>query len=91
MNILVMGGTRFIGPPLVARLLDQGHALTLFTRGRQPLPDGVEALTGDRSSAQGLAALEGRRFDVIVDSSGRTLADSQAVGARPGAPAHRFV
>jgi len=86
-----MGGTRFVGRPLVAQLLEQGHALTLFTRGRNPLPAGVEHLCGDRGSAEGLAALEGRRFDVIVDSSGRTLEDSRAVLERTGAPAHRFV
>jgi len=86
-----MGGTRFIGPPLVARLQAQGHALTLLTRGRQPLPAGVEHLAGDRSTPEGLAALQGRRFDVIIDSSGRTLADSQAVIERTGAPTHRFV
>ena len=38
MKILVMGGTRFVGRPLVARLQDQGHALTLFTRGKNPVP-----------------------------------------------------
>ena len=86
-----MGGTRFVGRPLVAQLLEQGHALTLFTRGRNPLPAGVEHLCGDRGSAEGLPALEGRRFDVIVDSSGRTLEDSRAVLERTGAPAHRFV
>jgi len=86
-----MGGTRLVGRPLVAQLLEQGHALTLFTRGRNPLPAGVEHLCGDRGSAEGLAALEGRRFDVIVDSSGRTLEDSRAVLERTGAPAHRFV
>ena len=86
-----MGGTRFVGKPLVAELLAQGHALTLFTRGRHPVPAGVEHLCGDRNTAEGLAALEGRRFDVIVDSSGRTLDDSRAVVERTGAPAHRFV
>ncbi len=90
-NILVMGGTRFVGKPLVAQLLSQGHALTLFTRGRNPVPAGVEHLCGDRGTPEGLAALEGRRFDVIVDSSGRTLEDSRAVVERTGAPAHRFV
>ena len=49
MKILVMGGTRFVGKPLVARLQDQGHALTLFTRGRLPSPEGVESIQGDRS------------------------------------------
>ena len=42
-QILLMGGTRFVGKPLVSRLLHQGHQLTLFTRGRQPVPEGVEA------------------------------------------------
>ncbi|SBO42037.1 putative nucleotide sugar epimerase [Cyanobium sp. NIES-981] len=91
MQILVMGGTRFVGRPLVEQLLTQGHALTLFTRGRNPVPGGVEHLVGDRSDPEALAPLAGRRFDVIVDSSGRSLADSQAVLERTGAPGHRFV
>ena len=91
MDILVMGGTRFVGKPLVERLLAAGHALTLFTRGNKPAPAGVEHLVGDRSTAEGLQALSGRRFDVIVDSSGRTLADTSAVIERTGAPSHRLV
>ena len=90
-KILVMGGTRFVGKPLVAQLQSEGHELTLFTRGKNPVPAGVEHLCGDRSSAEGLAVLQGRRFDVIVDSSGRTLEDSRAVVERTGAPAHRFL
>jgi nucleoside-diphosphate-sugar epimerase len=35
--------------------------------------------------------LDGRRFDVIIDSSGRTQEDSQRVVERTGAPSHRFV
>lgn len=90
-KILVMGGTRFIGKPLVAQLLAAGHQLTLFTRGRQPLPEGVEHLAGDRSDPAGLEPLSGRSFDVIIDSSGRSGADSQAVVERTGAPSYRFV
>uniref|UniRef100_UPI003704C6B1 NAD-dependent epimerase/dehydratase family protein n=1 Tax=Parasynechococcus sp. TaxID=3101203 RepID=UPI003704C6B1 len=88
---LVMGGTRFVGRPLVARLQAQGHALTLFTRGKNPVPAGVEHLCGDRSSDEGLSALQGRSFDVIVDSSGRKQEDSSRVVAITGAPSHRFV
>ena len=91
MKILVMGGTRFVGRPLVDHLLKAGHALTLFTRGRQPLPDGVDHLAGDRSSDEGLNGLVGHQFDVIVDSSGRSLDDSRRVIERTGAPSHRFV
>lgn len=86
-----MGGTRFVGRPLVNRLLDAGHELTLFTRGRQPLPERIEHLQGDRSSAEGLAALQDRPFDVIVDSSGRTQEDTRQVIARTGPPSHRLV
>ncbi len=91
MEILMMGGTRFVGRPLVRRLLDQGHALTLFTRGRLPVPEGVEHLVGDRSQDDDLVCLRGRRFDVMIDSSGRELNDSQRVIALTGAPRHRFV
>jgi len=90
-QILLMGGTRFVGKPLVSRLLQQGHSLTLFTRGRQPVPEGVEAVNGDRGDDQALDQLKGRGFDVIVDSSGRTLNDSQRVVERTGAPSHRFL
>jgi nucleoside-diphosphate-sugar epimerase len=91
MRILVMGGTRFVGRPLVELLQSSGHALTLFTRGRNPVPAGVEHLGGDRSSEEGLASLAGRSFDVIVDSSGRTVEDTRRVIERTGAPAHRLV
>jgi len=86
-----MGGTRFVGKPLVQLLQSAGHTLTLFTRGKQPVPSGVAHLVGDRGTAQGLQPLEGRHFDVIVDSSGRTQADSSAVIERTGPPSHRFV
>ena len=91
MKILVMGGTRFVGKPLVAALKEQGHALTLFTRGRQPAPEGVVHVTGDRSKSDDLQQLKGQQYDVIVDSSGRTLADSEAVLSVTGAPSHRFL
>jgi nucleoside-diphosphate-sugar epimerase len=91
MQILLMGGTRFVGKPLVAKLLEQGHQLSLFTRGKQPVPATVEHFRGDRSQADDLRCLRGRRFDVIIDSSGRTLQDSQAVVEETGAPSHRFV
>ncbi len=91
MRILVMGGTRFVGKPLVARLQAQGHELTLFTRGKNLVPDGVQHLRGDRSTDEGLAALKGQTFEVIVDSSGRKLDDSRRVVESTGAPSHRFV
>ena len=50
MRILVIGGTRFIGPPAVKRLVDAGHDVTVLHRGQTEadLPEGVESLRGDR-------------------------------------------
>ncbi len=75
LDILVLGGTGFIGPHEVNRMLDRGHKVTLFNRGRRQGQFGgrVEELTGDRDAkvGDGLKALEGsRRWDVVVDNSG---------------------
>lgn len=73
MNVLVLGGTVFLGRHVVAALLARGHVPTLFNRGRSA-PDafpGVEQLRGDRSAgAEGLAALAGQRWDAVVDCCG---------------------
>lgn len=70
MDILILGGTGFIGPHLVQYAIDRGHTVTLFNRGRTNthLFPGVEKLIGDRND--NLSALEGRRWDAVIDNSG---------------------
>ncbi|MBW7935216.1 MAG: NAD-dependent epimerase/dehydratase family protein [Gemmatimonadaceae bacterium] len=70
LNLLVLGGTNFIGPHLLRHAVARGHRVTIFTRGRrQPdLPDSIERLVGDRNGQ--LQALEGRRWDAVIDDSG---------------------
>ena len=71
MRILVIGGTRFVGPRLVRALLARGHRVATFNRGHTPdeLPGEVERLHGDRSDPAQLArALAGKAFDVCVDT-----------------------
>lgn len=36
MKILVMGGTRYFGIHMVNKLLEQGHEVTIATRGKTP-------------------------------------------------------
>ncbi len=86
-----MGGTRFIGVALLPRLLAAGHAVTVFSRGKRPIPAGVDHVRGDRQNPEDLTQLAGRHFDVIVDTSGRQLAESQQVIAHTGWPRHRFL
>jgi nucleoside-diphosphate-sugar epimerase len=72
MKILVIGGTRNLGHMLVHALVEQGHRVTVFNRGRtrDELPATVERLRGDRTDRARLAtALAGRSFDVVVDTT----------------------
>lgn len=68
MNILVLGGTRFVGRHIVEAALAQGHHVTTFTRGKSELIPGAEALVGDRDT--NLEPLEGRSWDAVIDTSG---------------------
>jgi 2'-hydroxyisoflavone reductase len=69
LDILVLGGTGFIGPYLVRYAVARGHRVTTFTRGRHTadLPDSVIHLEGDRNGK--LQALEGKHWDVCIDDS----------------------
>jgi len=70
MRLLVLGGTRFLGRAAVEAALARGHEVTLFNRGEtnaELFPE-TEKLRGDRNG--GLAALEGREWDAVIDPSG---------------------
>jgi 2'-hydroxyisoflavone reductase len=70
MNLLILGGTVFLGRHLVDAALAAGHQVTLFNRGRhgaEIFPQ-VEKLRGDRDG--GLDALAGRRWDAVIDTCG---------------------
>ena len=77
LHILILGGTTFLGPHQVRYLLERGHRVSIFTRGRtQPTIfrdafDHVEHLVGDREND--LSALEGRSWDAVIDNSGRKV------------------
>ena len=87
MSILVLGGTGFIGPHMVRYAVSRGHTVTLFNRGQTNthlFPD-LEKLVGDRDG--NLSALEGRRFDAVIDNSGfvpRHVRDSATLLADSG-------
>jgi 2'-hydroxyisoflavone reductase len=69
LDILVLGGTGFIGPHLVRYAVSRGHRVTIFTRGRRQadLPAEVIRLLGDRNGQ--LTALEGKRWNAVIDDS----------------------
>lgn len=93
MDMLVLGGTRFVGRHLVEAALAAGHRVTLFHRGRsgQGLFPSAEEILGDREGP--LDDLTGRPFDVVFDTAGYVpqIVRRSAEALRPSAGAYVFV
>jgi 2'-hydroxyisoflavone reductase len=84
LQLLVLGGTVFLGRHVVEAALAAGHRVTIFNRGRRAVdwPAPVEALVGDRDGDT--SALRGRRFDAVVDCSGYRPAQITSVAEALG-------
>lgn len=71
LRLLVLGGTRFVGPALVRAALARGHEVTLFNRGvtRPWLFPGLERRHGNRypEIGEGLASLGTGEWDAAID------------------------
>lgn len=68
MQLLVLGGTQFLGRAIVESALARGHQVTLFNRGKTNpgLFEGrAQQVTGDRTDD--LGPLAGRYWDAVVD------------------------
>ncbi|MFO0962751.1 MAG: NAD-dependent epimerase/dehydratase family protein [Phycisphaerales bacterium] len=87
MDLLILGGTAFLGPETVAAAKARGWKITLFNRGktRADLFPDLEKVRGDRdpTKGEGLKGLEeliakGRRWDAVIDNSGYRPQDVRA-------------
>ena len=71
MRVLVLGGTRFIGPPIVQELVDSGHEVVLFHRGHSE-PErsaGADHIHGDfMNFKESLPKLLDLSPDVVLDN-----------------------
>lgn len=70
MKILVVGGTKFFGIPMVNALLFNNHEVTIASRGlaKDPFGNRVKRITFDRSNAESVReALQNQHFDVVID------------------------
>jgi nucleoside-diphosphate-sugar epimerase len=93
-HVLVLGGTRFVGPWVVRELDRLGHEVTIFHRGENEtrLPPTVRHVHGDfatlRDHADGLAAL---RPDIVVDMTPYVVADVDRIRVFAGVVARAVV
>lgn len=70
MNLLILGGTKFVGRHITSTALMRGHHVTLFNRGQTNanLFPTAEKVTGNRDG--GLDVLRGRKWDAVIDVNG---------------------
>ncbi len=70
LDVLVLGGTNFLGPAVVNALVRNGHSVTLFNRGLTN-PDmfpNLPLIRGDREKGkQAYIPLKKDKWDVVVD------------------------
>jgi 2'-hydroxyisoflavone reductase len=63
MKILIIGGTRFVGPHVIQKL--KNHELTLFNRGNNPMnfEGNIRQIKGDRNEGFNIS----EKFDAVID------------------------
>jgi 2'-hydroxyisoflavone reductase len=92
MDVLVLGGSIFVGRAVVAEALAAGADVTVFNRGRSGAPPArVTRLVGDRTVAEDLAQLATRHYDLVVDTCGYVPADVSAGAAAVDADHYAFI
>ena len=69
MRIVIIGGTGNISISIVELLLQQGHEVTCYNRGRKgDVPEGARLILGDRKNRTAFEAkMQQEKFDVAID------------------------
>ena len=70
MDILILGGTRYFGIHMVNELINQGHNITIATRGRtsDKFGNNVKRIIFERTNEESVRqALSGAHYDVVID------------------------
>ena len=65
MKILIIGGSRFVGPLIIDKLVEKGHDITVFNRGKTKSQyNNVNFVQGDRRNGFNIKD----SFDVVIDA-----------------------
>lgn len=66
MDILVLGGTAWLGHRIASTALERGHRVTCLARG-SGIPDGARLVRADRDEPGALDAVARERWDAVID------------------------
>src|SRR4030095_3308205 len=90
MNLLILGGTRFVGRHLVIAALARNHRVTLFNRGNHSPPVlTVETIIGDRNTD--LARLKDHQWDAVIDTCGHLPEQVRTAALALSGSANRYI
>jgi len=81
MKILLIGGTRFIGPKIINSLHKKAE-VTVFNRGTNPnfvYPAGVRVVKGDRNSTDDVEKLKRQKYNTIIDTCAYTKKQIESI------------